>query len=29
MVRDLVTAFIVALAAVIASELLYRIWEYL
>jgi hypothetical protein len=28
MINDLVTAFLVAFAAVIASELLSRIWEY-
>jgi hypothetical protein len=28
MINDLVTAFLVALAAVTASELLSRIWEY-
>jgi hypothetical protein len=29
MINDLITAFLVALAAVTASELLVRIWEYL
>jgi hypothetical protein len=28
MINDLITAFLVALAAVTASELLVRIWEY-
>jgi hypothetical protein len=28
MIHDLITAFIVAFAAVTASELLARIWEY-
>jgi hypothetical protein len=28
MIHDLITAFLVAFAAVIASELLTRIWDY-